>query len=156
MGKQSNRPQSTMAKSFSLALNDLFKIDNCIADLDAAVSEKKKAVSTQTSELEALEARLKATEERLKMAATGSPPGKSSGRSSPRQRVPLGTHSKNTLQALCPQSSGTRMAEDMRQEIYPRLQDPAKMEMSRNRSDIDCCIIFRSTVTFWALHTLVG
>lgn len=68
------------------------------------------------------------------------------------------------------------MAEDMRQEIYPRLQDPAKvnpipnmsllkggsvltrrkMEMSRNRSDIDCCIIFRSTVTFWALHTLVG
>merc|ERR1711977_804070 len=108
--KPSNRPQSTMAKSFSLALNDLFKIDNSIADLDAAVSEKKKAVSTQTSELE----------------------------------------------ALCPQSSGTRMAEDMRQEIYPRLQDPAKMEMSRNRSDIDCCIIFRSTVTFWALHTLVG
>tara|TARA_R110002060_G_scaffold30563_1_gene41035 strand:- start:1860 stop:1982 length:123 start_codon:yes stop_codon:yes gene_type:complete len=29
-----------MAKSFSLALNDLFKIDNSIADLDAAVSEK--------------------------------------------------------------------------------------------------------------------
>lgn len=53
--KPSNRPQSwvasswhsdtadsfrTMAKSFSLALNDLFKIDNSIADLDAAVSEK--------------------------------------------------------------------------------------------------------------------
>ena len=34
------RPQSTMARSFSLALNDLFKIDNSIADLDAAVSEK--------------------------------------------------------------------------------------------------------------------
>jgi hypothetical protein len=31
---------STMARSFSLALNDLFKIDNSIADLDAAVSEK--------------------------------------------------------------------------------------------------------------------
>jgi hypothetical protein len=30
----------TMAKSFSLALNDLFKIDNSLADLDAAVSEK--------------------------------------------------------------------------------------------------------------------
>jgi hypothetical protein len=29
-----------MAKSFSLALNDLFKIDNSITDLDAAVSEK--------------------------------------------------------------------------------------------------------------------
>ncbi|KAH7357291.1 hypothetical protein BKA65DRAFT_393352 [Rhexocercosporidium sp. MPI-PUGE-AT-0058] len=89
--KPSNRPQSTMAKSFSLALNDLFKIDNSITDLDAAVSEKKKAVSTQTSELEALEARLKATEERLKLAAaTGGSQGKPSGRSSPRQRVPLG------------------------------------------------------------------
>ncbi|KAH6683001.1 hypothetical protein B0J14DRAFT_136201 [Halenospora varia] len=93
--KPSNRPQSTMAKSFSLALNDLFKIDNSIADLDAAVSEKKKAVSSQTSELEALEARLKATEERLKAKTGGAtiPPvmgRSSSGRSSPRQRVPLG------------------------------------------------------------------
>lgn len=97
-----------MARSFSLALNDLFKIDNSLADLDAAVSEKcvspfltkpsqaqysysppsprKKAVSTQTSELEALEARLKATEERLK--AKGAPVP-ASGRSSPRPRAPL-------------------------------------------------------------------
>ena len=30
----------TMARSFSLALNDLFKIDNSLADLDAAVYEK--------------------------------------------------------------------------------------------------------------------
>jgi hypothetical protein len=29
-----------MARSFSLALNDLFKIDNSVADLDAAVFEK--------------------------------------------------------------------------------------------------------------------
>jgi hypothetical protein len=29
-----------MARSFSLALDDLFKIDNSIADLDAAVNEK--------------------------------------------------------------------------------------------------------------------
>ena len=29
-----------MARSFSLALNDLFKIDNSLADLDAAVYEK--------------------------------------------------------------------------------------------------------------------
>ncbi|KAH8811604.1 hypothetical protein F5884DRAFT_854945 [Xylogone sp. PMI_703] len=64
--KPTGRPQSTMAQSFSLALNDLFKIDNSIADLDAAVFEKKQAVSTQTSELEALEARLRETEERLK------------------------------------------------------------------------------------------
>jgi hypothetical protein len=59
--KRSNRPQSyvclrplrssrssrlmltarrTMARSFSLALDDLFKMENSIADLDAAVSEK--------------------------------------------------------------------------------------------------------------------
>ncbi|KIN01703.1 hypothetical protein OIDMADRAFT_196162, partial [Oidiodendron maius Zn] len=87
--KPSNRPQSTMARSFSLALDDLFKIDNSIADLDAAVSEKKMKVTSQTSELEALEARLKATEERLKAAASGetSPTNHRSGRSSPRSRV---------------------------------------------------------------------
>jgi hypothetical protein len=52
---------------------------------------RKKAVSHQTSELEALEARLRATEERLKKVASASPQNKySSGRSSPRQRVPLG------------------------------------------------------------------
>lgn len=94
-----------MARSFSLALNDLFKIDGSLADLDAAVDEKyilpllshvnllnspsrrKKAVSSQTSELEALEARLRATEERLK--AVASSPNRS-GRSSPRPRPPLG------------------------------------------------------------------
>ncbi|RDL40127.1 Uncharacterized protein BP5553_00106 [Venustampulla echinocandica] len=96
--KPSNRPQSTMARSFSLALNDLFMIDNSVADLDAVVSEKKKAVSSQASELEALEARLKATEERLKArqalgagaGAGSSPKTKPSGRSSPRVRTPLG------------------------------------------------------------------
>ncbi|TVY26824.1 hypothetical protein LHYA1_G004817 [Lachnellula hyalina] len=88
------RPQSTMARSFSLALNDLFKIDNSLADLDAAVYEnltRKKAVSTQTTELEALEARLKATEERLKARGASPLPNEKvpSGRSSPRQRAPL-------------------------------------------------------------------
>jgi hypothetical protein len=34
------RPQSTMARNFSDALNDLFKIDNSIADLDAKVDQK--------------------------------------------------------------------------------------------------------------------
>ncbi|KUJ13626.1 uncharacterized protein LY89DRAFT_737595 [Mollisia scopiformis] len=109
--KPSARPQSTMARSFSLALNDLFKIDNSVADLDAAVYEKKKAVSTQTSELEALEARLKATEERLKKASAGSPPGKSStGRSSPRSRVPLGDTFKEEEQATSPLASEFRIS----------------------------------------------
>lgn len=30
----------TMARSFSLALDDLFKMDNSLADLDASVTEK--------------------------------------------------------------------------------------------------------------------
>lgn len=50
---------------------------------------RKRAVSSQTSELEALEARLKATEERLKAAAANAS-GVRSGRSSPRQRMPVG------------------------------------------------------------------
>ncbi|CAG8984180.1 hypothetical protein HYALB_00008182 [Hymenoscyphus albidus] len=96
---KSVRPQSAMAQSFSLALNDLFKIDNSIADLDAAVSEKKRVVSSQTSELEALEARLKATEARLaaKQAGGGTSPNISrsnsaatpSSRPSSRRAAPL-------------------------------------------------------------------
>lgn len=34
------RPQSTMARHFSVTLDDLFKMDNSIADLDAAVDQK--------------------------------------------------------------------------------------------------------------------
>ncbi|KFY01913.1 hypothetical protein O988_02457 [Pseudogymnoascus sp. VKM F-3808] len=65
------RPQSTMARHFSVTLDDLFKMDNSIADLDAAVDQKKRLVSTHTSELKALEEALRATEERLKATAAG-------------------------------------------------------------------------------------
>jgi len=88
--KPSGRPQSTMARSFSLALNELFKIDNSIADLDAAVSEKKRAVSFQTSELEALEARIRATEERLKAAAASKSPSSESSSPNHHQRTSVG------------------------------------------------------------------
>jgi len=67
---------------------------------------RKKAVSQQTSELEALEARLRATGERLKKVASASPQTKSSsGRSSPRQRVPLGdTFTSSPTKAETPTS----------------------------------------------------
>jgi len=71
------RPQSQMARSFALALDDLFKLDSSAADLDAIVSEKKNEISTKTSELEELEARLKATEERLKARQAAASPGSS-------------------------------------------------------------------------------
>ncbi|KFY21815.1 hypothetical protein V493_07085 [Pseudogymnoascus sp. VKM F-4281 (FW-2241)] len=64
------RPQSTMARHFSVTLDDLFKMDNSIADLDAAVDQKKRLVSTHASELKALEEALRATEERLKASST--------------------------------------------------------------------------------------
>jgi len=88
--KPNGRPQSTMARSFSAALNDVFKIDNSLADLDAAVEQKKRAVSSQSQELEALEARLRATEDRLRSRQLSGQSGRLSGPSSPRQRVPLG------------------------------------------------------------------
>ncbi|KAI9737265.1 MAG: hypothetical protein M1818_005798 [Claussenomyces sp. TS43310] len=88
-----------MARSFGASLNELFKIDSSIADLDFAVEQKKKAVSSQTSELEALEARLRATEERLKQRQAMTSPSNSSGTSrSPRQRLPLGDAFANAEQ----------------------------------------------------------
>jgi hypothetical protein len=39
-GRDGTDSGRTMARSFSLALNDLFKIDGSLADLDAAVDQK--------------------------------------------------------------------------------------------------------------------
>ncbi|KAK3386610.1 hypothetical protein B0H63DRAFT_138653 [Podospora didyma] len=60
------RPQSTIARSFSAELMDIFRIENSVADLDKHVNEKKQQINTQTSELEALEARIREMEQRLK------------------------------------------------------------------------------------------
>ncbi|THV46645.1 hypothetical protein BGAL_0370g00080 [Botrytis galanthina] len=80
------RPQSQMARSFALALDDLFKLDSS-EDLDAIVSEKKNEISTKTSELEELEARLRATEERLKAKQAAASPGSfSPGKSGSQQQ----------------------------------------------------------------------
>ncbi|KAI9770722.1 MAG: hypothetical protein M1840_002972 [Geoglossum simile] len=87
------RPQSTLARSFSAALNDLFMIDSSVDTLAVSVDKKKQAVSSQSQELEALEARLRHTEELLKekAASSKSPLQNGSGRSSPRRRTPLPT-----------------------------------------------------------------
>ncbi|PKS05542.1 hypothetical protein jhhlp_008059 [Lomentospora prolificans] len=60
------RPQSTIARSFSAELMDIFKIDNSVADLDQQVDKHKQTVNQQTSELEALEKRIREMEERLR------------------------------------------------------------------------------------------
>ncbi|KAL1892698.1 hypothetical protein Cpir12675_004430 [Ceratocystis pirilliformis] len=53
------RPQSTIARSFSQELSNLFRIENSVADLDSQVDKRKRIVSLQTEELEALQARLR-------------------------------------------------------------------------------------------------
>ncbi|KAI1636180.1 hypothetical protein F4809DRAFT_663023 [Biscogniauxia mediterranea] len=68
------RPQSTIARSFSQELMDIFRIENSIADLDEQVDKRKQQVTSGQTELEALEARLKEMEERLKGQA-GAPAG---------------------------------------------------------------------------------
>jgi len=60
------RPQSTIARSFSAELMDIFRIENSVADLDEQVNKRKQQLNSQTSELEALEARIREMEQRLK------------------------------------------------------------------------------------------
>ncbi|OTB04194.1 hypothetical protein M426DRAFT_164804 [Hypoxylon sp. CI-4A] len=77
------RPQSTIARSFSQELMDIFRIDNSLADLDEQVDKRKQQVTNGQSELEALEARIKEMEERLKKQ---NPPGTAGGLSPRAQR----------------------------------------------------------------------
>lgn len=81
--KPNNRPQSTMARNFLSELDDLFKINGSIDDLDNNVAQKKQAVTTHAQELEALEARLRETEARLQQAKSSPPARNHSQRRSP-------------------------------------------------------------------------
>ncbi|KAI0101895.1 hypothetical protein GGR51DRAFT_563107 [Nemania sp. FL0031] len=62
------RPQSTIARSFSAELMDIFRIDNSVADLDEQIDRRKQQVNTGQTELQALEARLKEMEARLQLS----------------------------------------------------------------------------------------
>ncbi|KAK0613328.1 hypothetical protein B0T14DRAFT_276589 [Immersiella caudata] len=81
------RPQSTIARSFSAELMDIFRIENSVADLDEQVDKRKQQINSQTTELEALEARIREMEQRLKTQPLNQA-GRPSG--SPRaQRLPI-------------------------------------------------------------------
>jgi len=87
------RPQSTIAKSFSAELSNIFQIDNSIADLDDQVNKRKQQVDSHTAELEALEARIREMEARLKgqfAPASSSSPRPAGG--SPRASRQPATH----------------------------------------------------------------
>ncbi|WQF82013.1 hypothetical protein CDEST_07027 [Colletotrichum destructivum] len=60
------RPQSTIARSFSQELADIFRLDDSVTDFDGKLDQRKQNVQSQTSELEALERRIREMEERLK------------------------------------------------------------------------------------------
>ncbi|KKY31273.1 hypothetical protein UCDDA912_g08769 [Diaporthe ampelina] len=68
------RPQSTIARSFSAELADIFRLDESVADLDAKIDERKQVVQNRASELEALEQRIKDMEARLKRNAANPAP----------------------------------------------------------------------------------
>lgn len=59
------RPLSTVARSFSQELVDIFRIDNSVSDLDQQVNERRENVGKTTQELAELEARIRDMEERL-------------------------------------------------------------------------------------------
>ncbi|KAM7212807.1 hypothetical protein V8F06_011795 [Rhypophila decipiens] len=63
------RPQSTIARSFSQELVDIFRIENSVADLDEQVNKRSQQINNHTSELEALEARIREMEQRLKQGS---------------------------------------------------------------------------------------
>ncbi|KAJ4154995.1 hypothetical protein LMH87_000262 [Akanthomyces muscarius] len=67
----SRRPLSTIARSFSDELMDIFRIDNSVADLDHQVDTRRAKVNRNTMELASLEARLREMEERLKQSKQG-------------------------------------------------------------------------------------
>lgn len=76
------RPQSTIARSFSAELMDIFRIENSVADLDEQINKRKQQVTTGQTELQALEARLREMEQRLQSSKPGGLGGMSQ---SPRQ-----------------------------------------------------------------------
>ncbi|KAF5980555.1 spc7 protein [Fusarium bulbicola] len=89
------RPQSTIARSFSAELMDIFRIENSLTDLDQQVHDKKQTVDKNTEELASLEARIREMEDRLRRSVGGT-----------HQRSPLPqVQTQNTNQSQTQQSS---------------------------------------------------
>lgn len=61
----SGRPQSTLARDFSAALDDLFKL-NGVGALEESVEQKKETLQSQKHQIEDLDAKLRETDEKLR------------------------------------------------------------------------------------------
>jgi chromosome segregation ATPase len=96
------RPQSTIARSFSAELMDIFRIENSLTDLDQQVHDKKQTVDKNAEELAALEARIREMEDRLRRSAGG-----------PQSRSPLPqTQTANQAQTQAQQPSSLDAPKD--------------------------------------------
>lgn len=94
------RPQSTVARSFSDELMNIFRIENSVADLDAQVNKRKHHVSTKASELHALEARLKEMEAMLKGGGHAVPSADDGSSGTP-------SHARQALEGTLPTNTTT-------------------------------------------------
>ncbi|KAJ6441809.1 LSM1-like protein [Purpureocillium lavendulum] len=84
------RPQSTIARSFSQELMDIFRIENSLTDLDQSVDERRQNVGKNTQELADLQARIREMEERLnrnQSGRSGTQANASQSSSHPQQRA---------------------------------------------------------------------
>jgi chromosome segregation ATPase len=59
------RPQSTIARTFSQELMDIFRIENSLTDLDQQVDQRRQVVDKNTQELASIEKRIREMEARL-------------------------------------------------------------------------------------------
>ncbi|RDA87930.1 hypothetical protein CP532_1693 [Ophiocordyceps camponoti-leonardi (nom. inval.)] len=62
------RPQSTVARSFSDELMNIFRIDNSLTDLDQKVDQRRQNVGKNNEELASIEARIREMEDRLRQS----------------------------------------------------------------------------------------
>ncbi|KAI1083767.1 hypothetical protein F5B20DRAFT_349111 [Whalleya microplaca] len=93
------RPQSTIARSFSQELMDIFRIENSLADLDEKIDKRKQQVTTGQTELEALEARIKEMEERLKKQNPSAAPSGATPRTQRQGQAVGGTYGQASSSA---------------------------------------------------------
>ncbi|CAK7272057.1 hypothetical protein SEPCBS57363_004938 [Sporothrix epigloea] len=113
------RPQSTIARSFSLELMDIFRIENSVADLDELVDRRKQQVNSQTTELQSLEARIREMEAMLHRSK---PSAVETAASLPHTRPSINGVFDAPLTNNAPVTSSSSTARPLEHRPHPHLQ----------------------------------
>ncbi|KAF4496901.1 CENP-Q, a CENPA-CAD centromere complex subunit domain containing protein [Fusarium agapanthi] len=108
------RPQSTIARSFSAELMDIFRIENSLTDLDQQVHDKKQTVDKNTEELASLEARIREMEDRLRRSVGG-------------------THQRSPLPQVQTQNTNQSQTQQQQQQQSSSLDAPTDDSKARSR-----------------------